>query len=278
MSVCCTMCGNRRTETTNYCAHCEAGFEESRPTRKTEAPAGHEAAWFVGATVVLAVVVVVGILGANAVITDAIASVDYSGTGYSTDDSNDSASDSRGEGSFIGSDGFITPGQADPTIEAAPTWSPAPTEDETSEPLPEPTPEPTLGNDMVSVASEAAQDSAAPAVVDLLTTFFTAINRHDYDTYQSQQTPAAQRLLTRPAFTKGFRSTLNSEVNLLSLTPTTDGRLEAKLTFTSTQAAADGPQRQTCTHWSVSKFLKGDSPTLLIDKAPKSYKATYETC
>ncbi|GAB2565020.1 hypothetical protein [Kribbella endophytica] len=284
MSAFCTVCGNRRTETTNYCTHCEAGFEESRPTRRTEAPAGHEAAWFVGATVVLAVVVVIGILGTNAVISDALESASSIGTGNFGDDGDSNGdSNSYGEGnsggdaSFIGPDGFITPGYA-PTSEE-PTWSPAPTEDETTtEAPPEPTPEPTLGNDLVSVAPEASQDPATTAVVELLTTYFAAINNHDYLTYQSQQTPAAQKLLTRPAFATGFRSTVNSEVNLLSITPTTDGRLLAKLTFTSTQDTADGPQGQTCTQWSVSKYLKGEPPTLLIDKAPKSYKATHKPC
>ncbi|GAA1534664.1 hypothetical protein [Kribbella lupini] len=279
MSAFCTVCGNRRTETTNYCAHCEAGFEESRPTRKTEAPAGHEAAWFVGATVALAVFVVVGILGANAVITDALTNASSIGTGNSHDDESSGDTNSSGEGnsggdvSFIGPDGFVTPGYA-PSSEEPPTWSPAPTEDETSEP----SPEPTLGNELVSVAPEASQHPAAAVVVDLMTTYFTAINNHDYLTYQSQQTPAAQKLLTRPNFAVGFRSTVNSDVNLVSVTRTTDGRLLAKLTFTSNQDAADGPQGQTCTRWTVAKYLKGEPPTLLIDKAPKSYKSTHTAC
>jgi hypothetical protein len=269
MSAYCTTCGTRRTESTNFCSHCEAGFEESRPTRKTEAPAGHAESWFIGATVILAVAVVLGILGINALITNALTTP---------------ASIGAGDVVHIGSDGYISPGVAPQTSEDVPTEtsSPFPTAYETTtEPPTEPTtptPEPTLGNDLVSVAPEAAQDPATPVVVDLLTSYFTAINDNDYVTYQAQQTPASQALMTRPKFATGFRSTANSDVTLLSLTPTADGRRLAKITFTSNQDAADGPEGQTCTRWSVSKFLKGEPPTLQIDKAPKSYKATYEPC
>ncbi|WP_432944641.1 hypothetical protein ACQPXM_03440 [Kribbella sp. CA-253562] len=218
----------------------------------------------------LAAAVVLGILGINALISNALTTPASAGAG-------------AGDVVHVGSDGYISPGVAPQTSEDAPTetWSPSPTEDETTtEPPaePTPTPEPTLGNDLVSVAPEAAQDPATPVVVDLLTSYFTAINDNDYVTYQAQQTPAAQALMTRPKFATGFRSTTNSDVTLLSLTPTADGRRLAKITFTSNQDAADGPQGQTCTRWSVSKFLKGEPPTLQIDKAPKSYKATYAPC
>ncbi len=272
MSAYCTICGTRRTEPAKFCSHCEAGFEESRPTRATEAPPGHDESWFVGATVVLAVVVVLGILGTNALISDALATPSAADT-----------SDTRSSGGFVGPDGFVTPGSVDPapTETTTETWSPTPTEYETTEPPaePTPTPEPTLGDDLVSVAPAAAHDpTTAAAVVDLLSTYFRSINNHDYITYQSQQTPAAQALLKRSQFAIGFRSTVNSEITLLSITPTADGRLLAKVAFTSNQDAADGPEGQTCTRWTVGKFLKGELPTLLIDKAPKGYKSTHKAC
>jgi hypothetical protein len=276
MSVYCTSCGTRRAEPAKYCTQCEAGFEESRPTRSTEAPTSYGQGWYVGATVVLAVVVTLAIVGLNALATRSV-------NGLIEDSS---ATGSGVLGYKIDSDGYVVPAEGNPTTEEAPAFTPSPSEYETTEPTveptpepePTPTPEPTLGNELVSITPEAAQDPAAPAVVDLLTTYYKAINDHDYPTYQAQQTRAANALLTRSDFATGFRSTVNSEVVIQSLSPTDDGRLLAGITFTSTQNAADGPKHQTCTHWSVGKFLKGQSPTLLIDKAPKSYKATFDPC
>ncbi|MEU0093685.1 hypothetical protein [Kribbella sp. NPDC006257] len=271
MSVYCTVCGTRRAESANYCTHCEAGFEESHPTRSTEAPASYGQGWYVGATVALAVAVTLVIIGLNALIVHSV-------NGTIED------SDSRIFGSKLDSNGYVVPAEGNPTSEEAPTWSPPPTEYVTTEPTfeptpdPTPTPEPTLGNELVSITPEAAQNPAASAVIELLTTYYRAINDHDYLTYQAQQTRAAQALLTRPDFATGFRSTVNSEVVVQALTPTADGRLLASVTFTSNQDAADGPKSQTCTRWAVGKFLKGRSPALLIDKAPKTYKATFDPC
>jgi hypothetical protein len=274
MSVYCTTCGTRRAESAKYCTHCEAGFEESRPTRSTEAPASYGQGWYVGATVVLAVVVTLAIIGLNALLTRSVNGLVEDST----------AADSRIFGSKLDSNGYVVPAEGNPTSEEAPTLTPTPTEYVTTEPTfeptpdPAPTPEPTLGNDLVSITPEAAQDPAAPAVVELLTTYYRAINDHDYPTYQAQQTRTAQAQLSRPTFATGFRSTVNSEVVIQALTLTDDGRLLASITFTSNQDAADGPKGQTCTHWSVGKFLKGRSPTFLIDKAPKTYKATFVPC
>lgn len=274
MSVYCTTCGTRRAESAKYCTHCEAGFEESHPTRSTEAPASYGQGWYVGATVVLAVVVTFAIIGLNALLTRSVNDV--------IDDS--TTADSRIFGSKLDSNGYVVPADGNPTSEEAPALTPSPTEYVTTEPTfeptpdPTPTPEPTLGNDLVSITPEAAQNSDAPAVVELLTAYYRAINDHDYLTYQAQQTRAAQAQLTRPDFATGFRSTVNSAVVIQALTPTADGRLLASITFTSNQDAADGPKGQTCTDWSVGKFLKGRSPAFLIDKAPKTYKATFDPC
>lgn len=269
MSVYCTACGTRRAEPAKYCARCEAGFEESRPTRSADAPTSYGQGWYVGATVVLAIVVTLAIVGLNALLTRSVSGLIEDST----------AAGSRALGYKIDSNGYVVPAEGSPTPEETSTWTPEPTEDETTlEPTPEPapTPEPTLGNDLVSVGPDAEQDPAAAAVLEVLTAYYRAINDHDYATYQAQQTRAAQAQTTRSEFAKGFRSTVNSEVVIQTLTPTDDGRLLARVTFTSNQAAADGPKGQTCTKWAVGKFLKGQ--TFLIDKAPKSYKATYESC
>jgi hypothetical protein len=256
-------------EKSHFCSYCEAGFEESRPTRRREAPAGHDGGWFVGVTMMLAVVVVLGIIVANAMTGNALASRG------SKDDHDSISGGGTGYGSQPTSDPY-TEAPTYPTEEVpTETWSPPPTEDETTPPTL--TPEPTLGNDLVSVSADAAEDPAAPTVVELLTTYFRAINDHDYLAFQALQTSAGQALLTSSEFATGFRSTVNSEVNLLSLTPTSDGRLLAKVTFTSNQNAIDGPQHQTCTKWTVGKYLK-DDPPLLIDKAPKGYKSTHQAC
>ncbi|NIK57328.1 hypothetical protein [Kribbella shirazensis] len=217
---------------------------------------------------VLAAVVTGAILGGDALITRSVA-----------------APETSGYNQRIAPDGSITDGPVDPVETPSESWTPAPTEDETSdappvssEPTETPVPSvPTVGNEVVAVAPEAAQDPSAADVVELLTAYFTAINNHDYDSYQAQHTRAARAALTRKQFTAGFGSTIDSEITLLGLSTATDGRLLAQVSFTSTQKAEDGPDGQTCTRWTVGKFLEGQGTNLRIGKALSGH-STHEAC
>ncbi|MFD3403904.1 hypothetical protein ACFWUU_24675 [Kribbella sp. NPDC058693] len=211
---------------------------------------------------VLAVVVTGGILGIDALVGRATAA----------------ASDQVLQNQWLTPDGYITSGPQPAEETPSDPWVPPATEDETSEPVPiETTPTPEVGNELIAVDPAAAEEPAAADVVRLLTSYFTAINNHDYDSYQVLLTPAALATQTRKQFTNGFRSTLDSEITLLGLSTATDGRLLAQVSFVSRQNAIDGPDGQTCTRWTVGKFLEGQGTDLLIGKALSGH-ASHTSC
>ena len=273
MSVYCTRCGARRVEGTQYCAQCEAAFKDetadSRAGRAAERAPGYGTGWFVGATAVLAAIVTGAILGGNALIARSVAAPEATAANYYR----------------LTPDGYITDGPVDPVETPSESWTPAPTEDETSdspqvssEPSETAAPSvPNVGNELVTVAPEAAQDPSAPEVVELLTAYFTAINNHDYDSYQAQHTRAAQATTSRRSFVSGYRSTADSEITLLGLSTATDGRMLAQVSFVSSQNAEDGPGGQTCTRWTVGKFLEGQGTNLRIGKALSGH-VSHEAC
>ncbi|WP_329002416.1 hypothetical protein OHA18_04780 [Kribbella sp. NBC_00709] len=265
MPAYCTSCGTRRAQGDEVCSHCEAafkdtGFKDTGETRSADGPPGHGTSWFVGLTMVLAVLVTGGILGADALIGRATAA----------------ATEQTLYNQRLTPDGYIEPAEETPTD----PWVPPATEDETSEPTPVPaetTATPEVGNELIAVAPEAAQDPTAADVVRLLTSYFTAINNHDYDSYQVLLTRAARATQSRKQFTDGFRSTVDSEITLVGLGTATDGRQLAQVSFVSTQNAEDGPDGQTCTRWTVGKFIEGQGADLQIGKALSGH-ASREAC
>ncbi|MFC6161915.1 hypothetical protein [Kribbella jiaozuonensis] len=262
MPAYCTSCGTRRAEGDEVCSHCEAAFKDTDETRSADGPPGHGTSWFVGLTMVLAVVVTGGILGIDAMIGRATAA----------------ASDQVLQNQWLTPDGYITSGPKPAEETPSDSWVPPATEDETSEPVPiETTPTPEVGNELIAVDPAAAEEPAAADVVRLLTSYFTAINDHDYDSYQVLLTPAALATQTRKQFTNGFRSTVDSEITLLGLSTATDGRLLAQVSFVSRQNGIDGPDGQTCTRWTVGKFLEGQGTDLLIGKALSGH-ASHTAC
>ncbi|HET6740867.1 MAG TPA: hypothetical protein VFH76_18105 [Kribbella sp.] len=272
MSTYCTTCGTRRAEEAKYCALCEAAFKDenaaTRTPRTSDSAPGYGTGWFVGATVVLAAIVTGAILGGNALLGRFLA-----------------GPEAVAQSQYLTPDGRITSGPTEPAGTPVESWPPSPTEDEiTDSPsvLPEPSQPavstaPVIGNDLISVEPAAAQDPAAVDVVRLLTAYFTAINSHDYDSYQAQQTRAARATTTRKEFASGYRSTVDSQIKLLSLTTAADGRLLADVSFISTQNAEDGPDGQACTHWTVGKFLEGQGTSLRIGRALSGH-SSHKAC
>lgn len=121
------------------------------------------------------------------------------------------------------------------------------------------------------MAPEIANNATARTVVALLTGYFTAINERDYTEYRNVVTRGARQ--TQAEFEKGYRTTNNSQVQLRELGIGEDGRLMATVDFVSTQDAADGPEGQTCTRWTVAKFFEKDGSKLRIGKALKGHSS-----
>ena len=132
---------------------------------------------------------------------------------------------------------------------------------------------------VISVAPAAASDPRVPAIVALLTRRYTDINERNFDDYWKMYTAEYSATLGDPAkVAEGYRSTMIKNIHLTQLSTLGDGRPAAMVTFTSKQDAADGPDGQTCTNWTVGFFLKNVGGSYLIDKPPSTYNAKYDAC
>lgn len=266
MPAYCTRCGGRRTDGTSYCPRCEARYDDDELRPVTPGPPGYGAGWFVGLSVVLALVVTGAIVGAGALLGRAMSPESYALPTYS-DDSVPS------EDPVIPTETFV-PEVPSPTEESTFTEEPVPTEETTTTEAPI---EPTVGNDVVAVAEGVGLNTDAAGAVKVLTAYFTAINNRDYADYRAVHTKAVRNKMTESEFTKGYGSTVDSEIMLVDLGTASDGRLLATVSFISHQDAADGLDGQTCTHWSVGKFLEPEGSNLRIGKASSGY-ANHEAC
>jgi hypothetical protein len=130
---------------------------------------------------------------------------------------------------------------------------------------------------VVAVAPKASQHAATRAVVELLTNYFVSINVRDYPRYRLLHTRAERAKLTQKQFSTGYRSTHDSKALLLDIGSAADGRLLAVVFFVSRQDSSDGPDGQTCTRWTIGKFLEQEGTSLRIGKAPPGY-STYDAC
>jgi len=134
------------------------------------------------------------------------------------------------------------------------------------------------GNSVVYVAATARSDPRAPAVATFLTRRYTDINERNFDDYWKMYTPTFRATFDPKQVAAGYRSTEIFDIQLTELGTSADGRVAATVAFTSTQDAADAPNGQSCTHWTVGFFLRTVGGAYLIDKAPSSYHAKHAPC
>ena len=110
----------------------------------------------------------------------------------------------------------------------------------------------------------------------MITEYFRAINSRDYAGYLTTQSPG--NALTEQQFQTGFRSTVDSDVLVTSITTAPDGRPAADVTFTSRQQPQDGPDGESCTNWQVTMFFDANAGTYTIGAPPADYRASYQAC
>ncbi len=129
----------------------------------------------------------------------------------------------------------------------------------------------------VAVSAAAASDAAAPQVTAFLNSYFTAINAHDYQAYDSL---LDQQLQPYPqsSFDAGYGSTTDSNETLTSITDTGSGGEAASVTFTSHQQPAESPDNSSCDQWSITLFLVPNGNGYLEGAAPSTYHASYQAC
>lgn len=135
------------------------------------------------------------------------------------------------------------------------------------------------GNSTVAVSPGAAGNPAAVPIANLLTRYFTAINKHDYEAYSSLLDPQVQQQVTPSEFAKGYRTTMDSAARLTGISTGADGHPQATVTFTSHQDPSDSPDNSGCTNWSITLFLEQDSSGgYLVGQPPQGYQATHQPC
>ncbi len=159
----------------------------------------------------------------------------------------------------------ISATQSAPTSPTAPTTAP-PTSASAS-----------TSSGTVAVSAAAAGNAAAPQVTAFLNSYFTAINAHDYQAYDSL---LDQQLQPYPqsSFDAGYGSTTDSDETLTSITGTGSGGEAASVTFTSHQQPAESPDNSSCDQWSITLFLVPNGNGYLDGKAPSTYHASYQAC
>ena len=129
----------------------------------------------------------------------------------------------------------------------------------------------------VAVSAAAASNAAAPQVTAFLNSYFTAINEHNYQAYDSL---LSQQLQPYPqsSFEAGYGTTTDSGETLTSITDTGSGGEAAAVTFTSHQQPADSPDNSSCDSWSITLFLVPNGSGYLEGPAPSGYHASYQAC
>jgi hypothetical protein len=131
---------------------------------------------------------------------------------------------------------------------------------------------------VVTVAAGVAANPAEPAVTAFLDRYFTAINSHDYATYNSLLDPQEQKPDTRSSFNAGYGTTSDSAQTLTSIAGTASGAEAATVSFTSHQNPADSPTKTSCTSWTITLYLQPNGSSYLIGPAPAGYHASYRAC
>jgi hypothetical protein len=130
----------------------------------------------------------------------------------------------------------------------------------------------------VAVAPAAARAPAAASVASFLTSYFTAINRHDYQRFRALLSQQMQQIETPQRFAAGFRSTTDSGAVLIGLSAAAGGRRAAIVDFTSRQSPADSPDHLACTRWTITLFLQPTAGSYLIGVPPTGYQASQRSC
>ena len=119
-----------------------------------------------------------------------------------------------------------------------------------------------VGNGVVAVSPAVLGAQQLRPVVALLTTYFEAINGHDFQQYASLFIPSVRA--TMHHFGAGYATTFDSGATLTGLAVTGPGGLAVTVAFTSHQSPVASPDHAACDHWDITLFLKHHGGAYLI--------------
>jgi len=97
-------------------------------------------------------------------------------------------------------------------------------------------------------------------LLNVLQTYFNAINDKRYDEWLSVVTPTFAAERSKTNFLDGYKSTHDGSIFVFRVDPAPQNGLLALVAFTSVQALADAPDKfpHTCIHWQVVLPLSWD--------------------
>lgn len=130
---------------------------------------------------------------------------------------------------------------------------------------------------LVGVAASAARSPYLAVVRPFLTSYFSAINRHDYAAYAALFSPAVGGE-SAAAFSAGYGTTTDSSVTLQSVGVVGTGELAAQVSFVSHQLPSASPTNSSCTAWTISLYLLSQDGNYLLQPPPAGYQPSDGAC
>jgi hypothetical protein len=163
---------------------------------------------------------------------------------------------------------------ASPTAQAttSPTASPTTSPSASATPSPSPTQTGT-----VRVVAAVASSPEEPQVDAYLNRYFSSINTHNYNEYNSLLDAQEQQADSQSSFNSGFATTKDSNEMLTGIQDT-GGNVTATVSFTSRQNTADSVDGSACNNWQISLILAPQGNSYVMTAAPAGYHAAYTDC
>ena len=124
------------------------------------------------------------------------------------------------------------------------------------------------GTTALEVSNDAWSYSSGPAVQDVLSRYFDAINTKNYAAWAATVTPARAAQQPEAAWQQGYASTVDGTIRLSRIDEVAPGRLVAMVSYLSTQRPEDAPSglqtARIC--WRESIPLVGEPPLIDVGK------------
>jgi hypothetical protein len=136
---------------------------------------------------------------------------------------------------------------------------------------------PSAGAGTIQIGPLAAGQPDADQVASFLSQYFAAIKNRDYAAYAVMFVSGAVPDKTAGQFRNGYRSTTDSDAELVRLSASPAG-LAASVTFRSHQSAAASVTHTACTSWGITFYLQANGSSYLIGPPPAGYQASYHPC
>jgi hypothetical protein len=160
-----------------------------------------------------------------------------------------------------------------PSSSQSASASPTPSSSQAS-----PSTAPSAGGVTVTVADGVVPNPHITQVVDLLTSYFTAINNHDYRAYVSLFDQQFQQNYSPRQFSGDYSSTSDSAIRLTDLRYSDSDGLAAVVTFTSHQQPSQSPDNASCDNWTISLYLTQQAGGYVVGDPPQGYQPVHRPC